>query len=134
MSNQNSVAVSHGGPRHHLGGLWLCHTAVTLRPTRFSVSPVALYRATRVSVVSPLRCAVCATGIFAGTRDEARVLSAVKYPLCPMTTTPNLVQTQAKERGLPGIVLHQRPNAIILGTSMSSSSLPVEGVKSLPIA
>jgi hypothetical protein len=80
--------------------------------------------------------AVCATGIYA---EEARVLNALNYPLCQVlvlktrTKNPTLVQ-MARERGLPGIVLHQRPNAIILGTSVSSSSLLVETLKSLPIA
>jgi hypothetical protein len=70
------------------------------------------------------------------TRVEQRLLNAVNYPLCnpPVLTTLTLIQIAAKERLLPGIVLHQRLNAIILGTSMSSSSLLVETMQSLAIA
>jgi hypothetical protein len=102
---------------------------------RVSVAVAPCHMCDRVSVAVAPTSAVCVTGIFACMRDEARVLNAEKCPVIPMTTTtPNLVQTQAKERGLLGSVLLQRLNAIILGTSMSLSSLPVEGVKSLPIA
>jgi hypothetical protein len=71
------------------------------------------------------------------TRVEQRLLNAVNYPLCNppvVLTTLTLIQIAAKERLLPGIVLHQRLNAIILGTSMSSSSLLVETMQSLAIA
>ena len=139
MSNQTwvygpcvaSPPLSLGGQLQHthapfcFAGFLVSRLPASLSPLRRDVCATAS--------LSLLRRAVCATGIFACTRYAARVLNAVKYPLCPMTTL-NLVQTEAKERGLPGIVLHQRPNAIILGTSMSSSRLPVEGVTSLPIA
>jgi hypothetical protein len=71
--------------------------------------------------------------IFAGIHSM-RAQNAVRYPQCHPMNPTLMVQGSAKERGLPGIVLHPRPNATILGTSMSFARLPVETVQILPTA